>query len=84
MYFRKTGLLRPTSGPIRTARGKRPPRGMYLNYDDLITIASGPPGQAQSILRHMDDEVVSLKRQVSPYPQMQNTSSYWECGIGVD
>lgn len=50
---------------MNVARNKRlPPRGMYVNHDDLQEIASGPDGQGETILSTMDDEVVSLKCKV--------------------
>lgn len=68
--FRRTGTLR-TAGAMRTsarhnpARSKRkPPRGMHLNYDDLVAIVTGPSGEGDTILRSMDSEIVSFKRQV--------------------
>lgn len=52
-------------------RGKRkPPRGMFLQYDDLVGMATGPPGQGDAILRAMDSEVISLKRQVQNNKQI--------------
>lgn len=71
LLLRRTGGgIRPTIGPPRpnnrhlnVARNKRlPPRGMYVNHDDLQAIASGTNGDA--MLSGMDDEVVSLKCKV--------------------
>lgn len=54
-----------TSGRHIPARSKRkPPRGMHLNYDDLVAIVNGTTGDGDSILRSMDSEIVSFKRQV--------------------
>ncbi|XP_065345345.1 REST corepressor 3 isoform X2 [Cloeon dipterum] len=72
---RRTGGLRPTTGPIRREgrpiqhnfllRNKRkPPRGMYINHDDLVSMATGPAGQGENMLKAMDREIVSLKRLV--------------------
>jgi len=69
---RTNGGIRPTLGPPRpnnrhlnVARNKRlPPRGMYVNHDDLQSIASGSNGQGETVLSAMDDEVVSLKCKV--------------------
>lgn len=44
---------------------RKPPRGMFINHDDLTAMASGPAGQGEQMLRTMDREIVSLKRQVS-------------------
>jgi len=72
MIRRTNGGIRPTLGPPRpnnrhlnVARNKRlPPRGMYVNHDDLQSIASGSNGQGETVLSAMDDEVVSLKCKV--------------------
>lgn len=73
-HWRRTGSVRPTIGPSKPRdrhthslilRNKRkPPRGMYINHDDLIAMASGPAGQGEQMLKAMDREIVSLKRQV--------------------
>lgn len=44
---------------------RKPPRGMFINHDDLAAMASGPAGQGEQMLRTMDREIVSLKRQVN-------------------
>lgn len=49
---------------------RKPPRGMYLNNDDLQSFVSGPPGQAEALLKSLDTELVSLKRQVQNHKQM--------------
>uniref|UniRef100_A0A1B6DX09 REST corepressor n=1 Tax=Clastoptera arizonana TaxID=38151 RepID=A0A1B6DX09_9HEMI len=71
-HWRRTGSLRPTVGPAKPRdrhthsimlRNKRkPPRGMYINHDDLVAMASGP---GEQMLKAMDREIVSLKRQVN-------------------
>ena len=48
--------------PIKHKR--KPPKGMYLDQNDLMAMVTGPPGQAEAILRALDGEVVTLKRQV--------------------
>lgn len=59
------GPPRPNNRHLNVARNKRlPPRGMYVNHDDLQAIASQPKGQEQTILLGMDHEVVSLKYKV--------------------
>ena len=45
----------------------RPPKGMYINYDDLVTMATGPNTQGEHLLKSMDREIVSYKRVVSIY-----------------
>ena len=57
-------LKKPDSHP-RIRNKLKAPRGMYLNYDDLMAIATGPPGQGEAILKQLDAELVSLKRHVS-------------------
>lgn len=72
-HWTRTGTVRPTMGPAKPRdrqfhvllRNKRkPPRGMFINHDDLVAMASGPAGQGEQMLRTMDREIVSLKRQV--------------------
>lgn len=70
---RRTGLLRPTSGPTGGKRGapmgarhkRKPPRGMHINHDDLAAMASGGAGVV--MLKAMDRELDALQRQVSEY-----------------
>ncbi|ESP01599.1 hypothetical protein LOTGIDRAFT_139441 [Lottia gigantea] len=54
--------------PIKHKR--RPPKGMYLNQEDIMAMVSGPPGQPESLLNSLDAELVSLKRQVQNNKQM--------------
>ncbi|XP_064623382.1 REST corepressor 3-like isoform X1 [Lineus longissimus] len=74
-YWRRTGLMRSNVGPrkhesqhagrhnpIKSRR--KPPRGMYLNHDDFLAMATGPAAQGDAILKQLDVEIVSLKRQV--------------------
>lgn len=75
---RRTGSLRPTSGPSymgkrprNTAGGgekhkRKPPRGMYINHDDIVTLASNPNTESDRLLSSMDREVVALMSQVRP------------------
>lgn len=49
---------------------RKPPRGMFLKYDDLVALATGPPGQGEAILKQLDEEIITLKRQV------QNNKQY--------
>ena len=49
---------------------RKPPRGMHLNYEDLVAIATGPPGQGDHILRALDAEIVTSKRQVQNNKQI--------------
>ncbi|XP_074986505.1 REST corepressor 2 isoform X2 [Caretta caretta] len=51
--------------PLRSRR--RPPKGMYLSQDDIAGI-SASPDVGTLALRHLDSQLVSLKRQVTPTP----------------
>ncbi|XP_047099716.1 REST corepressor 3 [Schistocerca piceifrons] len=75
-HWRRTGSVRPTTGPVKRDRHmhsllrhkRKPPRGMYINHDDLVAMASSQGGGAgaggEHMLKAMDREIVSLKRQV--------------------
>ncbi|XP_072935684.1 REST corepressor 1 isoform X1 [Epargyreus clarus] len=81
-HARRTGTMRPLCGPPGRrgpgAKGRRYkrrlPRGIYINQDDLVAMATGPqpgdppqPGlmnQGDLLLRAMDREIITLKRQV--------------------
>ncbi|XP_032518220.1 REST corepressor 3 isoform X2 [Danaus plexippus] len=86
VHARRTGSMRPLCGPSgRRGAGKqqrykhRLPRGIYINHDDLVAMATGPqPGdrnhnqnqnQGEAVLRAMDREIISLKRQVQQNKQ---------------
>lgn len=63
---------------------KKPPKGMHLNCQDLMAIAAGPPGQGDAILKGLDSELCSLKRQV---PQIDSLalsapSTFWSTYLG--
>ena len=74
-YYTRTGHIRPTTGPIRKDGTKSkhslfknnsaPPKGMYVNHDDLVALATGPQTQGEALLKSMDREIVSYKRVVS-------------------
>ncbi|GBP90144.1 REST corepressor 3 [Eumeta japonica] len=89
-YDRRTGSMRPLCGPsgrrgpgAKQQRYKhRLPRGIYINHDDLVAMATGPqPGdgalpaqsgllnQGEAMLKAMDREIISLKRQVQQNKQ---------------
>lgn len=53
--------------PLRARR--RPPKGMYLSQEDITGLSASPDMAALS-LRHLDAQLVSLKRQV-PTPNSQ-------------
>merc|ERR1712109_445154 len=84
-YFNRTGNLRPTTGPARKDGSKaggtqkynallknsgKPPKGMYINHDDLVSLATGPSSQGEQLLKSMDREVVSYKRTVQNNKQI--------------
>lgn len=75
--YRRTGSLRPTSGPNggkRRGNGfdrhkRKPPRGMYINHDDIVTLAGPENGDEVNqnrnhLLASMDREISSLLGQV--------------------
>lgn len=83
---RRTGSVRPTTGPVKRDRHchvllrhkRKPPRGMYINHDDLVAMSAGPPApapasQGDQMLKAMDREIVSLKRQVSLFLSLMFT-----------
>ena len=43
---------------------RKPPRGMYLDHEDLLTFCGEPEMQSESVLKGMDSEIVALKRLV--------------------
>ncbi|XP_053608533.1 REST corepressor 3 isoform X2 [Plodia interpunctella] len=87
VHARRTGTMRPLCGPSgRRGPGSkqqrykhRLPRGIYINHDDLVAMATGPqPGdapvaglvnQGDAMLKAMDREIISLKRQVQQNKQ---------------
>ncbi|XP_044304314.1 REST corepressor 2 [Varanus komodoensis] len=65
--------------PLRARR--RPPKGMYLRQED-ITGLSASPDMAALTLRHLDSQLVSLKRQVQSIKQINSsTKQVLEGGI---
>lgn len=78
LFYSRTGALRPTSGPgygkrSRSAQNglerhkRKPPRGMYINHDDIVALACPENGQvnrSDDLLASMDREVNSLLSQV--------------------
>jgi len=82
-YYQRTGHVRPTTAPARRDGAKaglkynqvmknnsRPPKGMYINHDDLVTMATGPNTQGEHLLKSMDREIVSYKRVVQNNKQL--------------
>jgi len=80
MFWSRTGQVRPTTGPMRKDGLKtnrslfrnttKPPKGMHINHDDLVGIATGPGGQGESVLKGLDREILQLKRSVQNNKQM--------------
>ena len=72
--------MRPTTGPMRKdgvkpkgaifRKSSQPPKGMHINHDDLVGLATGPPGQGEAVLKSHDREIVSFKRNVQNNKQM--------------
>jgi len=79
-FWSRTGQMRPTTGPMRKdgvkpkhaifRNSSQPPKGMHINHDDLVALATGPPGQGEGLLRALDREIVSNKRLVQNNKQM--------------
>ncbi|XP_061405960.1 REST corepressor 3-like isoform X1 [Lethenteron reissneri] len=51
---------------------RRPPRGMFLSWDDLVVVSACPTA-ASTVLRQLDMEIVSLKRQVQSAKQQSGS-----------
>jgi len=79
-FWTRTGQVRPTTGPMRKDGVKpkhalfrnsdKPPRGMHINHEDLVALATGPPGQGEQLLKALDREIVSYKRTVQNNKQL--------------
>ncbi|XP_055388695.1 uncharacterized protein LOC129617538 isoform X1 [Condylostylus longicornis] len=74
-HWRRTGNKRPTTGPYfkrlrdRSDRQKRkPPRGMHINHDDIVALASSNNNQDE-LLSNTEREIVSLLSQVQQNKQ---------------
>ncbi|XP_036381371.1 REST corepressor 2-like [Megalops cyprinoides] len=66
--------------PLRARR--RPPKGMHLIQEDLVSL-SAPPDAGAVLLKQLDTQLVSLKRQVQSIKQM-NSSLKQDLDGGVD
>lgn len=74
--FSRTGSLRPTSGPGLSKRSRNTnngverhksklPRGMYINHDDIVKLASQDSNnRGDDLLTNMDREISTLLSQV--------------------
>ena len=65
--MRKDGV-KPKGAIFR--KSSQPPKGMHINHDDLVGLATGPPGQGEAVLKSHDREIVSFKRNVQNNKQM--------------
>lgn len=91
-YWRRTGLMR-SSGPKHHEHSlhkhnpmkakRKPPRGMYLNKEDLQAMISGPPGQPEALVKALDTELVTLKRQVQNNKQMLGMQRH-KLALGIE
>ncbi|XP_037946215.1 REST corepressor 1 isoform X2 [Teleopsis dalmanni] len=70
-HWRRTGNKRPTSGPTFGKRvrdptadrhERKPPKGIYINHDDIITLAS--PNGARDFFKGIERKIISLHTQV--------------------
>lgn len=61
------GLMSPrkVDAHARMRNKRKPPRGMYLQSESLMSFATAPATQADALLKKFDAELVELKRQVS-------------------
>ncbi|XP_023323298.1 REST corepressor 3 [Eurytemora carolleeae] len=79
LFWNRTGQFRPTTGPLRKdglkpnrsifRNATRPPKGMHINHDDLVSLATGPSGQGDSLLKSLDREILQYKRTVQSNKQ---------------
>lgn len=91
-YWRRTGSMR-SAGPKRheSTQGRhnpikhkrKPPKGMYLDQKDLEDMLSGDPGAPEAILKGLESEIVTLKRQVQNNKQLLGLQKH-KVGNGVD
>ncbi|XP_019617510.1 PREDICTED: REST corepressor 1-like [Branchiostoma belcheri] len=91
-YGMRTGVMR-AGGPMKSEmsmktsrhmplRGRRKaPRGMYMNQEDLLAISASPTA-AEALLRQLDTELVSSKRQVQQNKQHLSMSSQMKFTTG--
>lgn len=59
---------------------KRPPRGMFLNQEDVVSLSSS---STQGLIRQLDCQLVSIKRQIQTIKQ-SNSSLKEKISTGVD
>ncbi|XP_028252258.1 REST corepressor 1 isoform X2 [Parambassis ranga] len=68
-----------TGGKASQRMKKRPPRGMFLNIQDVVSLSSS----AQGLSRHLDCQLVSIKRQIQTIKQT-NSSQKDKLSSGID
>ncbi|XP_060069941.1 REST corepressor 3-like [Ylistrum balloti] len=87
-HERRTGVIRSKRhdhghsrhNPMKHKR--KPPRGMHINTEDLQLVGSGLSGQAEALLKALDTELVSIKRQVQNNKQIISMQKHkLTCGI---
>uniref|UniRef100_A0A671RI05 REST corepressor 1-like n=1 Tax=Sinocyclocheilus anshuiensis TaxID=1608454 RepID=A0A671RI05_9TELE len=61
---------------------KKPPKGMYLNSDDVAAMSSSGPA-AVSVLRQLDMELIAIKRQIQSIKQ-HNSALREKLDTGLD
>eukprot|EP00066_Takifugu_rubripes_P001586 XP_003962861.2 PREDICTED: REST corepressor 1 [Takifugu rubripes] len=59
---------------------KRPPRGMFLNYVDVVSLTTSPP---QGVVKQLDSQLISIKRQIQSIKQ-SNSLLKEKINSGVD
>ncbi|MED6246507.1 hypothetical protein ATANTOWER_018980 [Ataeniobius toweri] len=77
--------VKPTSslkigGKTSQRMKKRPPRGMFLNQQDVVSLSSS---SAQGLIRQLDSQLVSIKRQIQTIKQT-NSALKEKLASGVD
>ena len=90
-FWRRTGMMRnmnavrkhePGSTRHNPMKSKRkPPRGMFINLPDLMTMVNGPAGQGEAILKALDSEILNLKRNIQNIKPIVNQSKLKTSGL---
>ncbi|KAM9841934.1 REST corepressor 1 [Aulostomus maculatus] len=62
--------LKSPGGKASQRVKKRPPRGMFLNQQDVVSLSTN---SAQGLTRQLDGQLVSLKRQIQTIKQSNST-----------
>lgn len=82
-FWKKTGTMKtkrqsdPTFTRHTLTKTKRkPPRGMFIDPEDLDSLANGPPGTGENLLRSLDQEIVALKRLVQNNKQIVSQTKH--------